>query len=299
MLLNESAKYFNANPQAMGTDSMVLYESESNPDVLRIIVGMPDAKDYEFKSSVGHVALARHGNLMGTPHLLPCTTMRRSKSPLPQSFVTKKKTILDQLSVPASEYGDLSPKGSIDEGIRELIDEINLIEGCVTTSSCSGRISVFLEGKKHVGEGVLCDQVRAGEDKGVVRGGQDEMPAFTEKGKIKETRAGVGGKGGGRWLYVSHSEVETNQHELAGGLAGLLGMEVLQEDPPRDAGRRFIHFKFEPMVSVELSIYILNEIEPLLMIFRSFMSLPPLLSTHKLSSQPLSKLGSARAVPST
>jgi hypothetical protein len=45
MLLNESAKYLNANPQAMGTDSMVLYDSESNPDVLRIIVGMPDGKD--------------------------------------------------------------------------------------------------------------------------------------------------------------------------------------------------------------------------------------------------------------
>lgn len=36
----------------------------------------------------------------------------------------------------------------MDAGIRELIGEINAREGLVTTSSCAGRVSVFLEGKK-------------------------------------------------------------------------------------------------------------------------------------------------------
>lgn len=45
-------------------------------------------------------------------------------------------------------YADLSPKGTVDAGIRELIGEINAREGLVTTSSCAGRVSVFLEGKK-------------------------------------------------------------------------------------------------------------------------------------------------------
>jgi len=67
---------------------------------------------------------------------------------LPPSFVAKKQKILEQLAVPAEQYDDLSPKGSIDEKIRDLIDEINALEGCVTTSSCAGRISVFLEGKR-------------------------------------------------------------------------------------------------------------------------------------------------------
>jgi tRNA wybutosine-synthesizing protein 3 len=67
---------------------------------------------------------------------------------LPPSFIRKKAKILSQLAVPAAEYDDLSPKGSIDDGIRDLIDEINACEAFVTTSSCAGRVSVFLEGQK-------------------------------------------------------------------------------------------------------------------------------------------------------
>lgn len=164
-----------------------------------------------------------------------CTAMQSAKILLPPSFVTKKKTILDQLSVPVSEYDDLSPKGSVDEGIRDLIDEINQIEGCVTTSSCSGRISVFLEGKKHTDSGRLADQVREGDESGG-----------------RETTAGVGGKGGGgRWLYVSHNELDISQHDDGEGLAKLLGMEGLHDGLASGAGIRFIHFKFEPMVGTQ------------------------------------------------
>ena len=178
--------------------------------------------------------------------------MQSSKTPLPQFFLAKKKIILDQLSVPVSEYDDLSPKGSVDEGIRDLIDEINQIGGCVTTSSCSGRVSVFLEGRRHAdGEGPD-DQVKEGGERGNEIATQDEAQGSGNESGVRETTAGVGGKGGGgRWLYVSHDEVDINQHEGAGGLAKLLGMEGLHDGLAYGAGMRFIHFKFEPMVSAQ------------------------------------------------
>ncbi|ROW10596.1 hypothetical protein VMCG_01648 [Cytospora schulzeri] len=67
---------------------------------------------------------------------------------IPPSFTRRKEAILDQLSVPDEDYTDLSPKGTVDAGIRDLIDEINSLDGLVTTSSCGGRVSVFLEGRR-------------------------------------------------------------------------------------------------------------------------------------------------------
>src|SRR5689334_3638228 len=52
-------------------------------------------------------------------------------------FQEKKKKILKQLNTPDAEYSDLSPKGSVDEGIRDLISDINEVSGLVTTSSCA------------------------------------------------------------------------------------------------------------------------------------------------------------------
>jgi tRNA wybutosine-synthesizing protein 3 len=67
---------------------------------------------------------------------------------IPPFFVSRKNKILAELSAPEEEYSDLSPKGSVDEGIRDLIEDINTLPGLVTTSSCAGRISVFLGGEK-------------------------------------------------------------------------------------------------------------------------------------------------------
>ncbi|KAH7342428.1 methyltransferase TYW3-domain-containing protein [Rhexocercosporidium sp. MPI-PUGE-AT-0058] len=162
----------------------------------------------------------------------------------PQSFVHKKRLILAQLSVPISQYDDLSPKGSIDIGIRELIDEINALEGCVTTSSCAGRVVVFLEGRrKERGGGVEGEEEEEGE----------------------RTNAGVGGKGGGgRWLFVSHDPVgfesrNESESESVGksSWTELLGMQRLEggdEDVRREmesmtsGESRLVHFKFEPMI---------------------------------------------------
>lgn len=153
----------------------------------------------------------------------PCT----SNSP-PYSFVNKKAKILADLSTPATSYVDASPKGSIDIGIADLINAINELPEYVTTSSCAGRISVFVEGKK--------------------RTANSENEGEGSPGGERETRAGTGGKGGGgKWLYVSHDPLLIHDGQ---DLAGLLGMarrneekEIVLEE------QRLVRFKFEPMVS--------------------------------------------------
>jgi tRNA wybutosine-synthesizing protein 3 len=178
-------------------------------------------------------------------NLPPRTFPSPPTMPLPPSFLAKKKRILLQLAVPISQYDDLSPKGSVDEGILELIGEINAVEGCVTTSSCAGRVSVFLEGKKS-------SQSEPNEEDG--DGGKNELldgEEVIDGAGARETKAGVGGKGGGgRWLFVSHDAVDIEKH--TSDLAGYLGMrrrdgDVTMQGNAREV--RFIHFKFEPMVS--------------------------------------------------
>lgn len=200
--------------------------------------------------------------------------------PLPQSFVAKKQKILEQLAIPAEQYDDLSPKGSIDEGIRDLIDEINALDGSVTTSSCAGRISVFLEGKKKAASGEVENAI-----------GDRESIEVTSKG------AGIGGKGGGgRWLFVSHDPVDVQKH--AGSWKELFGMQnedlegkkLLPLGAPRDV--RFIHFKFEPMVS-----YKPLQSATIIDFSRFFTSSHHLCNKHIMSSPPLCKLVFERAEP--
>lgn len=141
----------------------------------------------------------------------------------PAAFVERKKKILEQLAIPDTEYTDASPKGSVDEGIRDLIDEINQQSGFVTTSSCAGRVSVFLEGRKIA-------EVE----------GEDERVA------------GVGGKGaGGAWLFVSHDPVP-DKGEGTTDWSSLFGLEdstAVQDSAQTVKERRLVHFKFEAMVS--------------------------------------------------
>lgn len=68
-------------------------------------------------------------------------------------FDQKRTNILRSLSLDPANYTDLSRKGSVDEPIRHLINLINRNPDLVTTSSCSGRVSVFLEGSGSVGKG--------------------------------------------------------------------------------------------------------------------------------------------------
>ena len=143
------------------------------------------------------------------------------------AFTAKKRKILDALHPPADrDYIDKSPKGSVDAQIVDLIDEINAYDGLVTTSSCAGRVSVFLEGRKKGG--------------GIREGDEDRDE---EQGKFKDV---PGGKGlGGRWLFVNH--------EPLGSVEGRNLMELfgLVPSPPTlsPAGTPLlVKFAFEPLI---------------------------------------------------
>lgn len=145
------------------------------------------------------------------------------------SFEIKRSRILQQLEVPESEYNDLSPKGSIDEGIRVLIEKINAIATLVTTSSCAGRVSVYLEGQR-----------------------KTEMPqAETAVPGI----AGPGGKGGGEWLYVNHDPVSASIFNGdSQSLHSLYGLQSGTHEQAHRLSTRFVHFKFEAMVGRSLIV---------------------------------------------
>lgn len=136
------------------------------------------------------------------------------------SFQQKKKQILEALNVSSTDYTDLSPKGSVDEGIVKLIGVVNAIPGLVTTSSCAGRVSVYVEGKKKNAE------------------------ASTDNKAI----AGTGGKGGGRWIFVSHDPINLNDEEWSISSLDKFGLhKASHETIPAQSS--LIHIKFEPMVS--------------------------------------------------
>ena len=162
------------------------------------------------------------------------------------SFDQKKRKILEQLSVPKNEYNDLSPKGSIDEGIRDLIKEINTRTGLVTTSSCAGRVSVFLEGQKN-DEVIDCISL--------------ESPGDSAIYPFRQQKATFGGKGGGgNWLYISHEPLSlSNQGEDLPEHISLTSLFGLQESPSAGLGAsskyRFVHFKFESMVSTRMEFF--------------------------------------------
>lgn len=131
------------------------------------------------------------------------------------SFESRKEAILKQLEAPEEEYSDLSPKGSIDVAIQDLINEINAIPGLVTTSSCSGRVAVYLEGQK------------------------------------SPESSGISGKGGGKWLFVAHEPLNINE---SAPLVYSLFRQDVEVNCGGMMGTRLVHFKFEPMVRLyELS----------------------------------------------
>ncbi|KAM3438033.1 hypothetical protein MY4824_003480 [Beauveria thailandica] len=185
-------------------------------------------------------------------------------SPLPSpgpAFEARKLKILEQLAVPDAEYSDASPKGTVDVGIRPLLAEINAEAGFVTTSSCAGRVSVFVEGRKTAATTTTTTATEDGYDD-VTDGGVTEQSdglGSIQPAVAALTVAGLGGKGGGgTWLYVSH-----DPHPLAGqgvavdwakelGITGEQEDALLMDTTGGSGGcnleHRLIHFKFEPMI---------------------------------------------------
>ncbi|KAI9904213.1 hypothetical protein N3K66_000742 [Trichothecium roseum] len=159
------------------------------------------------------------------------------------AFGEKKAQILEQLSRPEADYADLSPKGSVDVGIRDLIGEINGVDGFVTTSSCAGRVSVFVEGRRTADPTTTTTTATAEEE------GEEER-----SGRRQQLATPGGKGGGGTWAFISHDPVPND-----GAWIDTLQMEGDDDDnvdadeetsasDPDPADRRLIHFKFEPMI---------------------------------------------------
>jgi len=157
------------------------------------------------------------------------------------SFDDRKSRILAQLS---SSSPDASPKGSIDVQIQAQVQRLNEHNDVVTTSSCSGRISVFLEGAKTQEPEVYTTE-------------GESPPLEVRNGGPKGTAtvAGVGGKGGGgRWLFVSHEPVDLEGVTPVELCNLLFGDELIATNTDGDGyevelwpSPRFVHFKFEAM----------------------------------------------------
>src|SRR5271170_7368875 len=156
---------------------------------------------------------------------------------IPKAFLRKKGKILADLSVPKDEYRDKSPKGSVDERIRPLIDELNSYEGLVTTSSCAGRLSIFLDS----------DGLRP------IAGGSDIASSVaTENGPSQSgDRKAPGNKGGGTFLFVSHNPLSLESTNLLQLFKLVPAADVLSKGS--GTGRttseiRLVRFLFEPMI---------------------------------------------------
>lgn len=129
-------------------------------------------------------------------------------------FEAKKARILGEIARDL-EVEDASPKGSIDFLCFPLINLINSYSDTVTTSSCSGRVSVFIEGDKAQGQ--------------------------------------IGAKGnGGHWLFVTHEKDKIP--EWWKGLIhfdGDVSRDVPEKQnpaPQSSAPSRYTLFKFEPLI---------------------------------------------------
>ena len=180
-------------------------------------------------------------------------------------------------------YRDKSPKGSVDEGIRELINEINSYEGLVTTSSCAGRVSIFVDGGAEMKEGkgeneatmVGKHKVGHANDLIVGQGVATENREIPISANVEETATNLtkktiplSGKGGGKFLFVSHDPIdEAGTLEMSECLGkpwqddrdetsarGAVDTSIAQDGqkkqstPGIETSESLVRFAFEPMV---------------------------------------------------
>lgn len=122
----------------------------------------------------------------------------------------------------------------------------------MTTSSCAGRVSVFLEGVKN-GRGKGKGKVFAESERGEGGMKEDVNGVGAGNGGAVEQAVVPGGKGrGGRWLFVSHEPVKIPESE-GGAMELLLGVSKQKEDAVDLSeldthSTRYVRFQFEPMV---------------------------------------------------
>ena len=187
--------------------------------------------------------------------------MSFATSSMQDAFMRKKSSILHQLAAPEEEYTDRSVKGTVDEPISELINEINAYDDLVTTSSCSGRISVFLEGPpKDESESDLSAKINSRNNEGIEDEGRPRQNNEIGDGAVAKSDEIMRRKKkrkGGKWLYMSHGNLDVDgvySTSTLSHLHALFGMRPSRHSRGNTpnvptAATRFVHFKFEPMVS--------------------------------------------------
>lgn len=183
----------------------------------------------------------------------------KSMSQKNDPFGQKKQSILKQIAQTSETNLDASPKGTLDVHLLALIDVINAHDDMVTTSSCSGRLSVFLEGEKVLSSPSTSESgisVRPEQQQQQQRDEEEEESISTSAAAATD-RAKIGGKGlGGKWLYITHepSEVVTsNWWPLVKEYKEEEVTTASASEPVSKAellrSRRYVLYKFEAMVS--------------------------------------------------
>mmetsp|Transcript_8557 Transcript_8557/g.10811 ORF Transcript_8557/g.10811 Transcript_8557/m.10811 type:complete len:832 (-) Transcript_8557:892-3387(-) len=125
---------------------------------------------------------------------------------LPSFRDIKRKTLqslygIDEKNPEALNYAllmDKSPKGSVDEGIRSLVDLINAHPSYATLSSCSGRISLF-------------DPLGSNHNNARDQSNSNEREYDTSDIEGERAITSNSGKGQGTWLISSHATIEADQ----------------------------------------------------------------------------------------
>lgn len=135
---------------------------------------------------------------------------------------------------PLRLFVDKSPKGSVDEAIRPLVDLINAHPSYATLSSCSGRIALFDP------SGTAGSAVAEAGDSSEGVDDADAEPSTTERDNVTSS-----GKGSGRWALSSHGQIDPEQL-----------IDILNDEPRNgtDAASAIIDappalmFKHEPLL---------------------------------------------------
>lgn len=136
------------------------------------------------------------------------------------NFDKKKQYLLKEIGLNSTGKIDASPKGTIDELCMPLICLINSHHDMVTTSSCSGRLSVFVEGRKE---------------------------AVTDTNGANRDQIKIGAKGdGGHWLFVSHEKNEIRDWWKREDISLIYRLDP--EERIYDSKTRYILFKYEPLI---------------------------------------------------
>jgi len=139
-------------------------------------------------------------------------------------FTAQKTKLLQRLTAPNASNTNHSSKEGVDVGIRSLVDEMNKIDTLATTSSCAGRVVVYLEGS-----GSSSSPSHLDDDMGI--------SGLTIAAEEVHDQS----------LFVSHDPLPLSGKRPVAPMLGLSDHTNLGV-PSTVEGVRWVRCKFEPMV---------------------------------------------------